>query len=261
MVQYPIVIPAFIFILGACIGSFLNVVIFRLPAGESIVSPPSHCPKCENALPFYLNIPILSYALLRGKCHFCSTPISLRYPAVELLTGIVCLLLFHKFGLTLETAFWIIFASTLIAVSFIDIDHQIIPDVISIPGIFIFASSVYFVPGMNFYQTALGILAGGGILYAVAYGYYFLKGISGMGGGDIKLLAMIGAATGLPGILFTLFAGSLLGTAGGIISMVMERKRDFKLKIPFGPFLSAGALIYVLWGEQLIRWYITLLAH
>ncbi len=261
MIEYPLFFNVGAFIFGACIGSFLNVVIFRLPAGESIVSPPSHCPKCDTALPFYLNIPILSFLFLRGKCGFCNVPISIRYPGVECLTGLIALVLFTQFGLTLVTLFYIVFASTLIAISFIDIDHQIIPDVISIPGIFIFTSSVFFIPDMTLYKAISGILAGGGILYAVAYGYYFLKGVSGMGGGDIKLLAMIGAATGVKGILFTLFSGALFGTFGGLAIMAATRKKDFKLKIPFGPFLSAGAIIYILWGERIIFWYISLLGQ
>ncbi|PIE61230.1 MAG: prepilin peptidase [Desulfobacterales bacterium] len=256
MIEHSLFLDSTAFILGTCIGSFLNVVIFRLPAGESIVTPSSHCPKCHTTLPFYFNIPILSYLFLKGRCGFCNTAISIRYPGVECLTGLTALVVFTQFGLTLETLFYIVFSSTLIAISFIDIDHQIIPDVISIPGIFIFSSSVFCIPDMTFFKAISGILAGGGILYAVAYGYYFLKGVSGMGGGDIKLLAMIGAATGVKGIVFTLFSGAVLGTVGGMVFMLTARKKDFKLKIPFGPFLSAGAMLYILWGEPLIHWYL-----
>ncbi len=260
MVQYPPFIPITVFIFGACIGSFLNVVIFRLPAGQSIVSPGSHCPECDKAIPFYLNIPVLSYIVLGGKCRFCRTPISIRYPAVETLTGLISLLIFFKFGLTPATGFWIVFASVLIAVSFIDLDHQIIPDVISLPGIPVFASSIFFVPDMTLVKSVSGILAGGGILYAVAFAYYFFKKVEGMGGGDIKLLAMIGAATGVKGVLFTLFTGSLMGTIGGVLALVLSRTPSPQARIPFGPFLSGGALIYVLWGEVIIQWYFTLLA-
>jgi len=185
----------------------------------------------------------------------------MRYPAVEALTGLISLLIFFKFGITPETGFWIIFASALITVSFIDLDHQIIPDVISLPGIAIFASSIFVIPGMTLTKSVSGILTGGGILYAVALTYYFLKKVQGMGGGDIKLLAMIGAATGVKGVLFTLFTGSLLGTLGGIISLLPRKGGASQTRIPFGPFLSAGALIYLLWGEFIIQWYFNLLVH
>ncbi len=271
--QLPIPITILIFIFGACVGSFLNVVIFRLPEKKSIVFPGSHCPACKNEIPFYLNIPILSYLALMGKCRYCSTPISLRYPAIECLTGGLSLLLVHKFGLGLPMLFWFIFGCVLIVVSFIDLDHQIIPDSISIPGIFIFASSAVFIPDMTWTLVLTGILTGGGLLYAVALGYYLLRGQQGMGGGDIKLLAMIGAATGVKGVLFTIFAGSVLGTAGGITAIIWGKsrnirrdsqrnsQRDLRFKIPFGPFLSISALTYVLWGEQLIYWYFSIFTN
>ncbi len=256
LAQLPISILVFIF--GACVGSFLNVVIFRLPEKKSIVFPGSHCPVCKHAIPFYLNIPILSYLAILGKCWFCSTPISFRYPAIECLTGGLALILVHNFGPGLPMLFWFFFGCALIVISFIDLDHQIIPDSISIPGIFIFASSAVFIPEMTWTSALSGILTGGGLLYAVALGYYLLRGQQGMGGGDIKLLAMIGAATGVKGVLFTIFAGSLAGTAGGVVAMILGKTRDTKLKIPFGPFLSLGALVYILWGELLIYWYFSI---
>jgi len=155
--------------------------------------------------------------------------------------------------------YWFIFISVLITISFIDIDHQIIPDIISLPGILIFASSFYFLPEMKLKDTLLGILMGGGSLYLVAYLYYLLKKQEGMGGGDIKLLAMIGAATGIKGVFFTIFAGSLFGTFFGILFMLYSKIADSKLKIPFGPFLSMGAIIYIFFGEQLIQWYLSII--
>ncbi|MDD9304233.1 MAG: prepilin peptidase [Desulfobacter sp.] len=260
MAQYPIFIPVFVFIIGACIGSFLNVVIFRLPAKASIISPGSHCPACKKSIPFYLNIPVVSYLLLRGKCRFCKIPISIRYPAIEALTGIAALMVFQKFGISQVSVFWFIFSSALIVISFIDLDHQIIHDVISIPGIFIFATAAFFLPEMSLISSLSGILTGGGILYGVALAYYLLKGHQGMGGGDIKLLAMIGAATGIKGVLFTLFTGSLLGTFVGVLSIILG-KMGRQMRIPFGPFLSAGAFIYLLWGENIIRWYINIIGR
>ncbi|MEE4362632.1 MAG: prepilin peptidase [Desulfotignum sp.] len=246
-------ISAFIF--GACVGSFLNVCIHRIPRHASIVSPGSACPACGTPIPFYANIPVISFLALRGRCLFCGTAISWRYPLVEALTGAAGVLVCLRFGLTLEAVVWFAFAATLLLVSFIDLDFQIIPDRISIPGIFTFALLAWFVLDMPISAIGFGILAGGGILYTVALAYYLIRRQEGMGGGDIKLLAMIGAATGVPGVLFTLFAGSVLGTAAGIAGMAVHPKKGAQMRIPFGPFLSAGAILYVFFGEFLIRWY------
>ena len=244
-----------VFVFGAVVGSFLNVCIHRIPNRQSIVSPGSSCPFCKSGIPWYLNIPLVSYLLLRGRCRFCSQRISIRYPLVEALTGLAAMAVLFQFGLTAEALFWFAFIAVLITISFIDLDHQIIPDVLSLPGICCFASSFYLVPGMTWQETAAGILAGGGILYAVAFLYSLARKEEGMGGGDIKLLAMIGAATGVKGVLFTLFAGSLLGTLAGAAVMVATRTANHKLKIPFGPFLSAGAVAYIFCGSRLIQWY------
>jgi leader peptidase (prepilin peptidase)/N-methyltransferase len=252
---FPIVLIAFLF--GICIGSFLNVCIYRIPENKSIVFPGSFCPNCKNDIPFYCNIPILSYIFLKGRCKFCRQSISIRYLLIEALTGIFAVVLFFKFGLTPAMAYWFVFICVLITISFIDFDHQIIPDIISLPGILIFASSFYFLPEMTMKDTLLGILAGGGSLYTVALCYYLVRKQEGMGGGDIKLLAMIGAATGIKGVLFTIFAGSLSGTIFGISILVYTKMSDTKdLKIPFGPFLSLGAILYIFFGQQLIQWYL-----
>ena len=255
----PMDLTLIIFFAGTCIGSFLNVCIYRIPLHRSIVRPGSACPRCKTALPFYLNIPILSYILIKGKCRFCRTPISLRYPLVEALTGCLALAFAAKFGFTPAALFYFAFAATLVVISFIDIDFQIIPDVISLPGILVFASAFLFLPQMDFIDTILGIAAGGGTLYLVALVYYLVRKEEGMGGGDIKLLAMIGGVVGWQGVAFTLFTGSLMGTAGGIIIMGLTRFGNVKLKIPFGPFLSAGSLVYIFFGEPLIGWYFSLL--
>ena len=249
----------FIFIIGACIGSFLNVCIYRIPENNSIITPGSFCPACKKGIPFYCNIPVLSYLFLKGRCKFCHKPISIRYPIIEILAGMFAVVLFYKFGIGQVMIYWFIFTSVLITISFIDIDHQIIPDVISLPGILVFASSFYFLPEMTLKNTLLGIVAGGGSLYAVAFLYYLLKKQEGMGGGDIKLLAMIGAAIGIKGVFFTIFAGSLFGTFFGLLIMIYTKIADSKLKIPFGPFLSMGAILYIFFGEQLILWYLGIL--
>lgn len=251
-------LPLAVLIFGACLGSFLNVCIHRIPLGKSVVFPGSSCPGCSRAIPFYQNIPVLSFLLLRGKCGFCGQGISLRYPVVEALTAALTLGLFYKFGPTAAFLFTTALTAVLITITFIDLDHQIIPDIISIPGIVVFSASCLVFPNMTFWDTATGILVGGGIPWTLAAAYYLIRGHQGLGGGDIKLLAMIGAATGVAGVLFTLFFGSLSGTAFGLATGAAQRKKS-RMRIPFGPFLSFGALLYLFFGDEIIRWYITLL--
>jgi leader peptidase (prepilin peptidase) / N-methyltransferase len=249
-----------LFIFGLCVGSFVNVCIHRIPRKKSIVSPGSACPFCNTPIPFWANIPLVSFLALRGRCFYCNTRISLRYPLIEAVTGIAAVLVFLRFGPTLEALVWFVFAATLILVSVIDLDFQIIPDRISIPGIFLFGVLAYYILDMPLSAIGYGILTGGGILYTVALLYYLLRKTDGMGGGDIKLLAMIGAATGVTGVLFTLFAGSVFGTVAGIAKMAAGKNPDRQMKIPFGPFLSAGALLYVFYGDFLIDWYLFTMA-
>jgi leader peptidase (prepilin peptidase) / N-methyltransferase len=255
MISNQYALGSLIFIFGACVGSFLNVCIYRLPLNKSIVTPGSSCPYCKRNIPFYYNIPIVSYFVLSGKCRFCNSPISFRYPLVEMITALFSLLLFIKFSLSPTLVFWFSFVSVLLTISLIDLDHQIIPDRISIPGILIFGMSSFIIPEMTLKNTIWGILIGGGSLYAVAASYYLFKKEVGMGGGDIKLLAMIGGAIGVKGAIFTIFAGSLLGTISEIIIMISTRITGTKLKIPFGPYLSAGAILYIFWRNQIIYWY------
>jgi leader peptidase (prepilin peptidase)/N-methyltransferase len=245
------------FIVGACIGSFLNVCIYRIPASVSIVFPGSSCPRCRTMIPFYDNLPIVSYLLLMGKCRTCKAPIAIRYPLVELMGGLFAMACTMAFGLSLHALAAYAFIATLMVVSFIDLDHRIIPDVISLPGIPIFFVAALAVPTVTWQDSAIGILAGGGSLYAVAWGYQLMTGREGMGGGDIKLLAMIGAMIGWRGILFTLFAASAIGTLAGMLLMIRSGK-GMKLAIPFGPFLAMGAIIYLFFGEVLIAWYFNL---
>lgn len=246
------------FIFGAIVGSFLNVCIFRIPEGKSIAYPASHCPKCRAPIMWYDNIPVLSYLILTGKCRRCGEPISFRYPVVEFLTGLMSLAAFVKFGPTLPYLIYFAFIASLIVITFIDLDHQIIPDVISLPGIPIGFIASFFLPDITYKESLIGILAGGGILYIVAAGYELLAKKEGMGGGDVKLLAMIGAFLGWKGVLFTIFSGSLIGTIIGVALMVAQGK-DSKYAIPFGPFLSMGALLYLFFGEPVIYWYLGIL--
>ena len=251
----PIFFKWYALVFGLCIGSFLNVCIHRLPDGFSIVKPPSSCPKCSARIRWYDNLPVLSWILLQGRCRNCKAPISIRYPIVELLTGGFALILWMSFGLDWQTLIYFIFVSALLVITFIDIDHRIIPDIISLPGIPIGFAASFILPQIDWTDSLIGILAGGGSLLAIAWGYQLFTGKDGMGGGDIKLLAMIGAFLGWKGVLFTLMAASFVGTFVGLIVMIRARK-GMKLAIPFGPFLSIGAICYIFFGPQLIEWYL-----
>lgn len=248
------------FIFGLCIGSFLNVCIYRLPDSKSIMDPPrSFCPNCGSGILFYDNIPVLSYLWLKGRCRHCNARISVRYPMVELLSGVVALCILSKFGLTSQGLVYYAFGASLIVISFIDIDHKIIPDVITLPGIPVFFMMASFIiPEMTYIDSILGLLAGGGSLILVAWTYHLIAKKEGMGGGDIKLLAMIGALIGWQGVLFTIFAASAAGSVTGLVTMLRLHK-NMKLAIPFGPFLSLGAVIYIFFGTELINWYFNLL--
>jgi leader peptidase (prepilin peptidase)/N-methyltransferase len=242
-------------IFGAIIGSFLNVCICRLPKDESIVRPGSHCPQCKNPIRSYDNIPLLSYALLRGKCRHCGQPISLQYPIVEGITALSSWILFVKFGPSLSYLFFFSFVAALTVITVIDLYHQIIPDVISLPGIGVGLLGSLVLAHLRFFDSLMGLLLGGGSLFVVATVYQWLFKREGMGGGDVKLLAMIGAFLGWKAVILTILLSSLIGSLVGISIMIVKGK-DFKYAIPFGPFLSLGAVISLFYGEELIRWYL-----
>ncbi len=243
-----------VIIFGAIVGSFLNVCMIRLPKGESIITPGSHCPHCNHPIKFYDNIPLISYLLLGGKCRYCKSSISAQYPLVEGITAIGSLLLFLKFGLSLNYLFYFSFVAALIVITVIDLYHQIIPDVISIPGIGVGLFGALIVPHITFFNSLLGILLGGGSLFVVATLYQWLFKREGMGGGDVKLLAMIGAFLGWEAVILTILLSSLIGSITGIIIMVIKGK-DFKYAIPFGPFLSLGAVIALFYKSEIFSWY------
>jgi leader peptidase (prepilin peptidase)/N-methyltransferase len=254
----PYLIEVFIFIFGLCIGSFLNVCIYRLPVSKSIVHPRSMCSNCGTPIASYDNIPILSYLWLRGRCRHCRIKISSRYPMVELLGGLFALGTYLKFGLTIEALIYYLFLTALTVVTFIDLDHRIIPDVITLPGIPICFAAGFALPTITYKEALLGILIGGGSLFLVAWIYSLITKKEGMGGGDIKLLAMMGAIVGWQGVLFTIFVASLVGTLAGLAVMLQSRK-GLKLAVPFGPFLSIGGTMYIFFGTPLIDWYFNLL--
>ena len=242
-------------ILGAMVGSFLNVCIYRLPKEESIIWPRSHCPTCKKMIRFYDNIPLISYLLLRGRCRYCKGPISLQYPLVEGITALSSLFLIIKFGPSLSYLFYFAFVAALIAITVIDLYHQIIPDGISLPGIGVGLLASLVIPQITFFNSLMGILLGGGSLFLVATLYEWIFKREGMGGGDVKLLAMIGAFLGWKAVILTILLSSLIGSITGILIMIL-RGKDFKYAIPFGPFLSLGAVIALFYGENLIRWYL-----
>jgi len=242
-------------ILGAMVGSFLNVCIYRLPKEESIIWPRSHCPTCKKMIRFYDNIPLISYLLLRGRCRYCKGPISLQYPLVEGITALSSLFLIIKFGPSLSYLFYFAFVAALIAITVIDLYHQIIPDGISLPGIGVGLLASLVIPQITFFNSLMGILLGGGSLFLVATLYEWIFKREGMGGGDVKLLAMIGAFLGWKAVILTILLSSLIGSITGILIMILKGK-DFKYAIPFGPFLSMGAVIALFYGENLIRWYL-----
>jgi leader peptidase (prepilin peptidase) / N-methyltransferase len=263
-------------VLGLVIGSFLNVVIIRFPQGGSITFPRSRCPNCKELIHWYDNVPILSYVFLRGRCRRCKKRISARYPFVEGLTGVVSVLLYLKLGLTIEWAIFLAFSATLIVLAFIDLDHRILPDRITLNGIWIgILVNVYLaqpsplvsrlfrsagVEGANprviaLVGSVLGAVVGGGLLWGVAEAYLRLRGIEGMGFGDVKMMAMIGAFLGAPLALLTIMIGSILGSIVGLLFIRFAHKtREYEL--PFGTFLSFAGIIAVLYGEDLVRWYV-----
>ena len=247
-------IELYIFLLGTLIGSFLNVCIYRIPRKKSIVLPRSTCPHCNNRIRPWDNIPILSYILLGGKCRFCKQPISLRYPMVEFLTGFLFWLTLHTFGFTPVAFSYLIFLSALIVMAFIDIEHQIIPDVISLPGIVGGLLLAWLTLPLSVLQSLIGALVGGGVIYLVGFLSLAVLGKEGMGGGDIKLMAMIGTFLGWKNTLLTIFLGSVTGSLIGV-SLILFKKKKRDDYIPFGPFLVLGAIVSLFLGNRIINWY------
>ncbi|MBE0582578.1 MAG: prepilin peptidase [Desulfofustis sp.] len=241
--------PAFLF--GAAIGSFLNVVILRLPqSGTSIAFPASHCPRCHTPLHWYENIPIISYLVLRGRCGHCRAPISLQYPVVELLTALLAMAVLATFGLSITAAEFFLLCAALVTIIWIDIHHQIIPDVISLPGIalgFLFSFVSTFV---SWQDSLIGLLVGGGFFYLISFSYYLIRKQEGLGGGDIKLLALLGAFLGWQSLLFIIFASSLSGSIVGLIAM-RSQKKGGATRIPFGPFLALSGMTYLFFRAEI----------
>ncbi|MBW1861061.1 MAG: prepilin peptidase [Deltaproteobacteria bacterium] len=254
------IMALFSLLFGLILGSFLNVCIHRIPRKESIINPPSSCPQCGERIRYYDNIPLISYGLLLGKCRTCRNPIPLSYPIVELITGVLSTALFIRYGLSLQYFLFLSFSASLVVVCFIDLHHKIIPDTISLPGIlFGLAISSFKLIDISWSASLIGIIGGGGFFYLVGIIFEWLRGKEGMGGGDVKLLAMIGAWMGWKSLPYIILISSFTGALIGGVSLLLAG-RKFSEKIPYGPFLVLGTLAYLffenelkyLWGKYLI---------
>jgi leader peptidase (prepilin peptidase)/N-methyltransferase len=271
---------AFIAMLGAIIGSFLNVVIHRLPREESIVFPNSRCPSCEMAIRPYDNIPVISYLILRGRCRACSAPISARYPAVEAFTALLYVAVFFRDGLTFALPFDLLFVTALVALIFIDAEHMILPNAITYPGILFVLLARLLIPlvmGRPFFDdlaaqmtgapatwpmwaaslvgALVGALAGGGSLWLMGWLWERLRGVEAMGLGDVKMMFMVGAYLGWRLTIVTIFLAVLAGSLVGITLMLRRGQKDMQMLLPFGIFLGAGAIISLLVGASIVAWY------
>jgi leader peptidase (prepilin peptidase)/N-methyltransferase len=246
--------PIAVVVFGLMVGSFLNVVVARLPSGRSIWGPRSACPSCDAVIAWHDNIPVLSFLALRARCRACAAPIAWRYPIVELTTAALFLALYLRFGLGPEFVWGVVLLASLVAITGIDVDHQIIPDVITLPGIVAGALANLAVPGRSIVDSLLGIGLGGGIFLAI-----ILVSGGGMGGGDMKLGAMLGAFLGWRLTLIALFVAVVVGGIVAVAVLAAGRKGR-KDPIPFGPFLAAGGTVALFWGQELLTWYVSVFA-
>jgi len=271
----------FVFVFGAVVGSFLNVLIHRVPREESIVFPNSACPNCKQSIKPYDNIPLLSWLILSGKCRSCKNPISPRYPAVELLTALLFVLVFWQIGFNPFLPVGLIFAAAMIALIFIDAENMILPNVITYPLLVfallvrlifpLFLSASYFsdlkVSPLNqmedypiwlvsLFGAVLGGLVGGGSLWLVGEIWKRLRGVEAMGLGDVKMMFAVGALLGWRLTLLTIFIGAFTGAVVGMLVISRQKEKDFQAQIPFGIFLGIGSIVALLFGEQMVSWYI-----
>jgi leader peptidase (prepilin peptidase)/N-methyltransferase len=245
----------FVLAAGLIVGSFLNVCIYRLPRRESVAWPGSHCTTCARALAWYENVPVLSWVALRGRCRTCRATISMLYPIVEAITGAIFVGGYLVYGWTPLLPARLLFACAMIVLFVIDLQHRILPNVITVPGIVVgFVFSLFLPPG--WLPSLIGILAGGGVLYAIAEAYSRLRGIEGLGMGDVKMLAMIGAFLGWQLMLVTLILASFTGSVVGL-ALIASGRGGMKLALPFGTFLAVAALVAAVAGDPLLAWYVS----
>jgi leader peptidase (prepilin peptidase)/N-methyltransferase len=255
MVEKVVIIVLF----GLAWGSFLNVVIYRLPLGRSLLKPPSSCPQCKRQIKFYDNIPVLSYVFLGGKCRHCQAKIPLTYLLVEILIPLSFVLVFQHHGSSISLSFFAscFFASALIVLGFIDYYHQILPDEITLPGLVLALVYAPFRSDLNLKQALIGAVVGAGFLLFVYGAYYLVRKKEGLGMGDVTLMLLIGAYLGWRLTLFTLILASFAGAVIGVF-LILVKKKDFQYSLPFGTFLAPAAFFSLLWGEPILRAYLDL---
>ncbi len=241
-------------IFGLIIGSFLNAVIYRLPRGVGVSKPRSFCPKCESLIPWYRNIPVISWIMLGGRCGDCSERISIRYPLVELAVAVLFGGAVYRWGVSWSTLSSMIFGCAMLLLALVDYDFKLLPNVVTLPGTAIGFALSFVDPRVAWIDSAIGIVVGGGLLYLTAWLYLKLRGLQGMGMGDVKMIAMIGGFVGWQGALLTIFLGSLFGSVVGVGLMTIKG-RDWDYALPFGTFLALAAVIVDWSGPQLIAWY------
>ena len=247
------------FIFGICFGSFLNVLIYRLPLDKSLIKPSSHCPNCNTPIKFYDNIPILSYFILGAKCRHCKTPISIRYPLVEALAGALVVLAFFHFGFTISGFETALLSLLFIPIFFIDIEHYIIPDQLDLPWILAgLAFSIFHGALVGWLDSLIGIAVGGGVFFIVMWLGEKVFKKEAMGFGDVKFAAMLGAFIGWKGMLLTLVLASFIGSVIGVTLILISRKREKSTYVPFGPFLVIAALTTIYFGAEIISGYLRL---
>lgn len=240
----------FVFIFGLVLGSFLNVCIYRIPRGLSIVSPPSSCPSCKKRIKWYDNIPILSYIILKGRCRNCKSKIPIKYPIVEPLGGLIALSVFLKFGFSLASVFWVVFGYCLLVLSFIDLELFIIPDIINI--LLLFFGILFALQNGTIVESLIGGVFGFALFWTIAVIFSKILKQEALGFGDVKLLGAIGIWLGWVGVLYTIFFASFVGSVVGIVLVILYGK-TFKAKIPFGPFLALSAFSYIFFGKELMH--------
>jgi leader peptidase (prepilin peptidase)/N-methyltransferase len=250
---------ALAFLVGLALGSFLNVVITRLPRGEQVVAGRSRCPHCRTPLAWRDNLPLLSYFWLRGRCRFCGAPVSLRYPLVELSGGILAAALWWRFPASPLLLAYGPFAGALLALSALDLEHRLLPDAITLPGIVLGLALALVLPQLSFLEAVAGAAGGGVLFYGIGWVYHRLTGKKGMGGGDVKLLALIGAFLGLRSLPFVIFISAALGSVAGMLLVLQTgdwRAGGWRVAaIPYGPFLAAAALLYLFGHQELFGWF------
>jgi leader peptidase (prepilin peptidase)/N-methyltransferase len=252
------------FVTGLIVGSFLNVCIHRLPEGGSVVAPSSRCPRCGAPIRAWQNVPVLSWIALRGRCAYCRNPISWRYPAVELLTGAVTLSLWRYYGPTAAFGIATAFVLMMIVLFFTDYDHQILPDAVTLPGFGLGLAVAWVNPFLGepgwprIVLSLAGAALGAGILWGIGALYTRVRGVEGMGFGDVKMMALVGAFAGPAGVAVTLFTASIVGAAVGLL-LIPLAKRSLRHALPFGCFLAPAACIALLWGRRALEAYLDLI--